>query len=151
MNMAKPSQPRRPRALIVEDEILIALGLEADLNELGFDACGLAANARQALSFAMEDMPDLAVVDVYLDGVRDGIETAKTLRDFCGVPIVFVTAYGHEQGIIERIQRQVPGAPILSKPLYGSRLAEAIAEVVKIAPSRRAQRAAAYLHAPAVH
>jgi hypothetical protein len=26
----------RPRALIVEDEVLIALGLEADLQDLGF-------------------------------------------------------------------------------------------------------------------
>ena len=99
----------------------------------------------------MEDKPDLAVVDVYLDGVRDGIETAKALRDCCGVPIVFVTAYSLEQGIIERIQRQVPGAPVLSKPLYGSRLAEAIAEVAKIVPLRRAPRGTADSFAAAAH
>ena len=107
------SPSRHPRALIVEDEVLIALGLEADLNELGFEDCRLAANARQALSRAMEDPPDLAVIDIYLNGVRDGIETARMLRELCGVPVVFVTAYSDEEGIIDRIQQQVPGAPVL--------------------------------------
>src|SRR6185312_3953654 len=36
--------PGRQRALIVEDEILIALALEAEVKDLGFDVCGLAAN-----------------------------------------------------------------------------------------------------------
>ena len=133
---SSPSQ--RPRALIVEDEVLIALGLEADLNELGFDVCSLAANARQAISFAMEDAPDIAVVDIYLNGARDGIETARILRELCGVSTVFVTAYSDEEGLVERIRRQVPGAPILSKPLYGHRFADAITDVAKAVPLRSA-------------
>ena len=44
--MTRSSPSLRPHALVVEDEILIALGLEADLNELGFEVCGLAANAQ---------------------------------------------------------------------------------------------------------
>jgi DNA-binding response OmpR family regulator len=140
--MTRTSIAPRPRALIVEDEILIALGLEADLSDLGYDVRGLAANARDALSIAMDDTPDIAVIDVYLNGARDGIETARMLRELCGVPVVFVTAYSDEDGIAERIERQVPGAPILNKPLYGHRLAAAINEVAKSSPSIRKQRAA---------
>jgi DNA-binding NarL/FixJ family response regulator len=136
------SPSRRPHALVVEDEVLIALGLEADLNELGFHVCGLAANARQAISLAMDDPPDVAVVDIYLNGARDGIETARMLRELCGVSVVFVTAYSDEEGLVERIRRQVPGAPILSKPLYGHRLADTIAEMAKPVPSRGEQRLA---------
>jgi CheY-like chemotaxis protein len=77
----------------------------------------------------MEDAPDIAVVDIYLNGARDGIETARTLRELCGVSVVFVTAYSDEEGLVERIRRQVPGAPLLSKPLYGHRLADTIAEI----------------------
>jgi CheY-like chemotaxis protein len=83
----------------------------------------------------MEDKPDIAIMDVYLNGVRDGIETARRLRELCGVPVVFVTAYSDEEGIVERIRQQVPDAPVLAKPLYGHRLADAIAEVSKTAPS----------------
>jgi response regulator of citrate/malate metabolism len=120
---------RRPRVLIVEDEILIALALEAEVKDLGFDVCGLAANARKAIAMAMEGKPDLAVMDIYLNGARDGIETARVLRDLCGVSVVFVTAYSDDEGLTERIQQQVPNAPVLTKPLYGHRLADAIAEV----------------------
>ena len=40
-------RPPHRRALIVDDEILFALNLEADMHELGFDACDLAANGQQ--------------------------------------------------------------------------------------------------------
>jgi response regulator of citrate/malate metabolism len=129
------SQSRPPRALIVEDEILIALALEAEMKDLGFDVCGLAANARQAIAMAMEDEPDLAVMDIYLNGARDGIETARVLRDLCGVQVVFVTAYSDDEGLTERIQQQVPNAPVLTKPLYGHRLADAIAKTSEVSRS----------------
>lgn len=125
----------RPRALIVEDEILIALALEAEVKALGFDVCGLAANANQAIAMAMQGEPDLAVMDIYLNGARDGIETARVLRDLCGVRVVFVTAYSDDQGLKERIQKQVPNAPVLTKPLYGHRLADAIAKTGELSPS----------------
>ena len=128
-------QSRPPRALIVEDEILIALALEAEMKDLGFDVCGLAANARQAIAMAMEDEPDLAVMDIYLNGARDGIETARVLRDLCGVQVVFVTAYSDGEGLTERIQQQVPNAPVLTKPLYGHRLADAIAKTSEVSRS----------------
>jgi response regulator of citrate/malate metabolism len=125
----------RPRALIVEDEILIALALEAEVKDLGFDICGLAANAKQAIAMAMQDEPDLAVMDIYLNGARDGIETARVLRDLCGVRVVFVTAYSDDEGLKERIEKQVPNAPVLTKPLYGHRLADAIAKTGELSPS----------------
>jgi response regulator of citrate/malate metabolism len=128
-------QSRPPRALIVEDEILIALALDAEMKDLGFDVCGLAANARQAIAMAMEDEPDLAVMDIYLNGARDGIETARVLRDLCGVQVVFVTAYSDDEGLTERIQQQVPNAPVLTKPLYGHRLADAIAKTSEVSRS----------------
>jgi response regulator of citrate/malate metabolism len=135
-NMTMSSvQSRPPRALIVEDEILIALALEAEMKDLGFDVCGLAANARQAIAMAMDDEPDLAVMDIYLNGARDGIETARVLRDLCGVQVVFVTAYSDDEGLTERIQQQVPNAPVLTKPLYGHRLADAIAKTSEVSRS----------------
>jgi CheY-like chemotaxis protein len=79
MNMDQCSS-RRPHALIVEDKVMIALGLQADLEALGFEVTGLAANARQAMSQAMNDKPDLVVMDIYLNGARDGIEAARSIR-----------------------------------------------------------------------
>jgi YesN/AraC family two-component response regulator len=55
--MNKCSPPRRPRALIVEDEVMIALGLQAEMETMGFEVCGLAPNAKQAISLAMNAPP----------------------------------------------------------------------------------------------
>ena len=66
--------PHGRRVLIIEDEFLIALDLEATMFKLGFDVCALAPSARKARSLAMSDQPDVALVDVCLEGGREGIE-----------------------------------------------------------------------------
>jgi two-component system, response regulator PdtaR len=119
----------RNRALIVEDEFLIALDLEAAMTGLGFEICGLAPNAEEARSLAMSHQPDVVFVDVYLGGAREGIETARWLREVCDVSVVFVTAHT-DAATVERIREAVPGSPILSKPVYRERLAEAVAAAV---------------------
>ena len=89
--MVQSSSSQYPRALIVEDETMIALGLEAQLRELGFQACDLAADGHQALSRAMSNRPNVVLMDVNLEGNREGIEVARRLRETYDVPIVFVT------------------------------------------------------------
>jgi hypothetical protein len=47
-----------PAALwIVDDEFLIAFDLEASMRELGFDACTVASNERDAMELAMTTRP----------------------------------------------------------------------------------------------
>jgi response regulator of citrate/malate metabolism len=123
-------QTQGRRALIIEDEFLIALDLEATMFELGFDVCALAPSARKARSLAMDDQPDVALVDVCLEGGREGIEIGRWLKEVCDVPIVFVTA-NRDAETLERIHRQVPTAPVLSKPVFRRQLADAIATVTK--------------------
>lgn len=74
----------------------------------------------------MSDQPDIVLMDVNLDGGREGIEAARWLREVCGTPVVFVTSYTDED-TVARIHEQVPGAPVLSKPLYRQRLADVVA------------------------
>ena len=71
------------RALIVDDEIIFAINLEADMHELGFDICDLAANGQQASMFAMSNQPDIVLMDINLEGGREGIEVARWLRSVC--------------------------------------------------------------------
>ena len=122
--------PRSRRALIVEDEFLIALDLEETMFKIGFDVCALAASASKARSLAMREQPDVVLVDVCLEGGREGIEIARWLREVCHVPVVFVTAHSDEE-TIERIHERVPGVPILPKPVFRATLANAVAEVTK--------------------
>jgi AmiR/NasT family two-component response regulator len=54
--------PMSARILIVEDEPLIAIDLEATLQTLGFDVCGCASNAREAVELATARRPDLVLI-----------------------------------------------------------------------------------------
>jgi DNA-binding response OmpR family regulator len=128
--MEQKSSPQYHRALIVEDEIVIALDLENAMSAMGFDYCDLASSGRNARSLAMSVQPDIALVDVCLEGGREGIEAARWLREVCEVPVVFVTGY-NDPDTIERIHKQVPGAPVLAKPEYRKGLADAVAEAIE--------------------
>jgi DNA-binding response OmpR family regulator len=119
--------PTSRRALIVEDEYLIAHDLEGAMHDLGFDACDVAPNARQAQTLSMSEPPDVVVVDVCLEGGLEGIEVGRWLREMFAVPVVFVTSY-NDDDTVERIHRSLPGAPVLPKPVHTQHLAEAIAE-----------------------
>ena len=113
------------RALIVEDECLFAMSLAVDMQALGFTTCDVAANGQDAFLKVMEDAPDIVLMDVNLEGGREGIEAARWLREVCDIPVVFVTAYT-DPDTIERIHEQVPDAPVIAKPLYRDRLAKAV-------------------------
>jgi CheY-like chemotaxis protein len=116
------------RALIVDDEVIFALNMEADMQELGFDVCDLAANGHQATTLAMSNQPDVVLMDVNLEGGREGIEVARWLHELCDVPIVFVTGC-LDPDTLARIKKRVPGARVLTKPVFRDRLADAVAAV----------------------
>jgi DNA-binding NarL/FixJ family response regulator len=121
----------RRRALIVDDELMVAIGLKAHMQVLGFEMCDLATNKQEAFRLAMSDPPDVVLMDVCLVGGREGIEAARWLHEVCEAPIIFVTEYT-DRDTLERIHRQVPGAPVLHKPISRQRLLDAVAEVSKV-------------------
>jgi len=65
--------PAQPRVLIVDDEYLFALSLAADMQALGFASCDIAANGQDAFLQAMENTPDIVLMDVNLEGGREGL------------------------------------------------------------------------------
>ena len=78
--------------LIVEDEVLIGLGLHMVLTLAGYHVRGPAMSVASALAIAAEEAPDIALVDVNLAGYAEGLELARTLRKQHGTTIIFLTA-----------------------------------------------------------
>lgn len=84
--------PGRPvRVLVVEDDGLVALEIEAYLTGAGHEVVGVAAGAAEALALGRRLDPDPAPVDVRLRGAEDGPRAAAGLRE-AGVPCLFVAA-----------------------------------------------------------
>ncbi len=82
-----------PRVFVVEDEALIAMELLDRLGELGYHACGHAANGEHALHAIARSTPDVVLMDIHLGPGIDGIETARQLQETRDIPVVFLTAY----------------------------------------------------------
>jgi CheY-like chemotaxis protein len=124
------AKDRATRVLIVEDELLVAWQLETLLREQNLDVCGLVPDGEGAIEQAEDLGADLILMDIRLAGRMDGIEAARRIRENRGTPIIFITAHADPVNRAH-IERVVPGAPVLSKPVSSERLREAITAVLK--------------------
>ena len=85
-----------PRILVVEDDFLVASEIEVALGLAGFAVTGVADSADEAIALAQSTRPDLAIVDIRLNGVRDGVDAALVLFREYAIPCVFATAHADE-------------------------------------------------------
>jgi two-component system, response regulator PdtaR len=109
------SQLERPnRVLIIEDDLLIAMQMEAALAEAGFDVIASVTTGEEAIEVAGAQAPDLAVVDIRLAGNQDGVDTALELFRAHGIRCIFASAYADR----EARRRAAAAAPLgwLQKP-----------------------------------
>ena len=119
-----------PRVLIVEDELLVAWHLESLSREQNLEVCGLVPDGDGAIEQAVDLDVDLVLMDIRLAGTMDGIEAARRIREQRDTPIIFITAHG-DASTRARIEKVLPGTPVLAKPITADTLKEAIASVMK--------------------
>ena len=115
---ARPDDIRGVKVLIVEDAVLLALELEAGLEEAGAIVVGSAADLEEAermLSLTF----DVAVLDANLNG-RSVIPFAKALAAR-GTPFIFATGYD-EAGVAP----EGFTAPVVRKPYNVRQIAAAL-------------------------
>lgn len=101
-------QEKRAKVLIIEDEAIIGLVLEQTLAKAGYEVLGVFAQGEQCIEYlGTEELPDVIIMDIQLDGELDGIETAAIIRERWNCPVVYLTAYSSPE-LIERIKRSEP-------------------------------------------
>ena len=97
------------------------------------------ATAEEALETAQEVPPELALIDIRLVGSHDGIWLARSLRDRCGLPALFLSG----QTTQARAARDA-ALDLLGKPYNPDEVVEAVATVGELlvgrAPSRCRRR-----------
>jgi DNA-binding response OmpR family regulator len=87
--------PPRRRVLIIEDDVSILSGLSINLKVEGYEVLQ-AQDGRTGLQRAVDDKPDLLVLDVMLPEMN-GYEVLKELRRRrVDVPVVMLSARGQE-------------------------------------------------------
>lgn len=113
------------RILIVEDESIIALTLEAEFTDAGADVIGPAFDLPSAIRFAAEPL-DAAVLDINLNGLKV-FPAARILRD-CGVPIIFASANCED---LDDAGTEFAGYPRIEKPLSIGALIDMLAAITR--------------------
>ena len=108
------------KALVIEDEVLIAMHIEDELEAIGVTSIGIAADSSEAFRLAAQ-RPDIAFVDLNLRDGPTGPTIARHLAGL-GVLVFYVTANPADLG--ESITYALG---VISKPIAQSDLIAALA------------------------
>ncbi|WP_129628256.1 response regulator [Candidatus Oscillochloris fontis] len=128
---------RQPTILVIEDELQIRRFLRSPLYEHGYHMIE-ASTGDQGVQQAAQLQPDGIILDLGLPDM-DGLEVLRRIRSWSSVPIVILTARGHEQ---EKIALLDAGADdYLTKPFGIGELLARIRAALRRTSSMLAEQA----------
>ncbi len=113
------------RILIVEDEILIADNIRRYLTKKGYEVVGVAISYEEAVNLYLSKTPDIALVDIRLNGAKSGIDFAHFVEQQKDAkPFIYLTSQFDKKNV-NKAKSTFPSA-YLSKPVHKESLSIAI-------------------------
>jgi len=109
--------------LVVDDEPDFRKIISIGLKRLGYEVF-TASNSQEALDLIHKNRPNLILMDVGLEGSKDGIETAKCIHTDFDIPIVYLTGRS-DDATVELAKATEPFGYIV-KPIDHNSLKSAI-------------------------
>ena len=80
------------KILVVEDDAIIAQLIEHYLIQFGYQVIDIIHNGDRALDAIHNLQPDLVLLDINLEGTKDGIDIATIIEQKHRIPYLFITA-----------------------------------------------------------
>ena len=99
--------PRRPKILVVEDNINVAEVLKIRLEYMGYEVSDVAQSGPKALASVARIRPDLILMDIYLEDEMDGIETATQIGKKWDTPVIYLSCLRDPQ-VLKRAMKTNP-------------------------------------------
>ena len=93
------TQNIRGKILVVDDDRLVLATLAHGLAQAGHEVID-ADNGDDAILLAREHRPDLALLDIRMQGMS-GFDVAAYLREHCHVPFIFLSAFSDAQTVAQ--------------------------------------------------
>ena len=87
------------KILVVDDDRLVLATLTHGLSQAGYDVID-ADNGDDAILLAREHRPDLALLDIRMEG-KSGFDVAAYLRDYCQMPFMFLSAFADDDTVAQ--------------------------------------------------
>ncbi len=79
--------------LIIEDEPIIALDIEAMVQDLGHEVTGIARTHKEAIALVKARRPGLVLADIQLADGSSGLDAVNEILTGIDIPVIFITAY----------------------------------------------------------
>jgi DNA-directed RNA polymerase specialized sigma24 family protein/CheY-like chemotaxis protein len=124
--LAEIDRQTRCNVLIIEDEPIIAMDIEAIVRDLGHAVVGIAVTRDEAVTMAAAAGPGLILADIQLADDSSGIDAVADILADSDIPVVFITAFP------ERLltgQRPEPTF-LITKPFQQATLKATIAQAL---------------------
>lgn len=112
------------KVLVCEDEAIVAKDIERFIKGIGHNVVGIAANGKDALEISRRENPDVAIMDINLQGKASGIDVARHLVKELNIPSVYLTAHRNES-LLKLAKKTMPLGYLL-KPFREAELKMAV-------------------------
>lgn len=97
----------RPRILIVEDERIVAEDIRECVESFGYSVIACVTSGERALEVISEELPDLVLLDINLEGNLNGTDVGRELQKWHKIPVIYITAYS-DQNTLNRVKPTIP-------------------------------------------
>lgn len=84
------------KILVVEDELIVSREIEKSLTRLGHEVIATISSGDEALRFLDQRNIDLVLLDINIDGSKNGIDVATVSKHQYNIPVIFLTALSDE-------------------------------------------------------
>jgi two-component system, response regulator PdtaR len=102
------------KIMVVEDEAVIAMGLQMRLESWGYIVEPVVSSGEKAVDESFRIKPDLIIMDIGVKGKFNGIEAARRIRGL-KIPVIYITGQDDEE-LMRKAAKTVPYA-LLKKPV----------------------------------
>ena len=126
------------KILVVDDDRLVLATVTHGLAQAGYDVID-ADNGDEAILLARQHKPDLALLDIRMEGMS-GFDVAAYLRDHLHVPFMFLSAFA-DDATVQKV-KELGAVAYLVKPLDIGQILPTVAAALAQLPARAAARAA---------
>lgn len=127
------------KILVVDDDRLVLATLSYGLSQAGYTVM-TADNGDDAILMAREHRPELALLDIRMEG-KSGFDVAAYLREYLQIPFMFLSAFSDDETVAQ--VKALGAAAYLIKPLDIGQIVPAVdAAFANRAANRATQRAA---------
>ncbi len=116
--------------LIIEDEPIIADDIAMILEKNGYQISSIEDNSLDALDHLEQNNVDLVLLDINIEGDRDGIWLAHQIKKQYEIPRVFLTSY-YDRKTLERAKETGPSGYIVKPYDEGDLVANITLALVK--------------------